>query len=68
MQVVNWTEAALVLRVFYWWRNRKTQLEFRVMNITAEISIGEYTEVYNPNLGVREGFSAVPPKLTLRDK
>ena len=38
------------------------------MNITAEISIGEYTEVYNPNLGVREGFSAVPPKLTLRDK
>ena len=38
------------------------------MNVVAEISIGEFTEVSNPNLGVREGFSAVPPKLTLRDK
>ena len=38
------------------------------MNVMAEISTGEYTEVANPNLGVREGFSAVPSKLTLRDK
>ena len=38
--VVNWAEVALVLRVFYWWRNRKTQLEFCVMNVMAEISIG----------------------------
>lgn len=36
------------------------------MNVMAEISTGEYTEVANPNLGVREGFSAVPPKLNTK--
>ena len=65
---MNWTEVALVLRVFYWWRNRKTQLRVPCDECNGRDKHWEYTEVSNPNLGVREGFSAVPPKLTLRDK